>query len=361
MSRRVLVLSGGTGASNNLVRSLKTDDPSLLVAAANSDRFILKKSPADRHYLTPPPEHPEFVAALRRLITAEDIHLLIPSSDADVRLASGLREEIRCRVFLPSERLIEVCQDKFELTSFLRSRGVPAPLTYPVTDLAAVDDVFRRFGPRPQLWCRIRTGSGSRGAIPVKTPEQARHWIAYWHEMRGVPVTAFTLSEYLPGRDFAAQSIWNDGSLVLFKMCERLDYFGGGSQPSGVSSTPALAKTVFEPSVVDVCRAAVQALDERASGVFGIDLKEDENGVPCITEINAGRFFMITSIFDLTGKYSMAGTYVRVALGNSVDIADPCDVAEDYYLVRDLDTLPGIYHADELSQDVIEMSSVTTH
>jgi carbamoyl-phosphate synthase large subunit len=233
------------------------------------------------------------------------------------------------------------------LSVWLRERGVPAPLTMPVTDLDAIDGIFARFG-RPRLWCRIRTGSGSRGAIPVVRPAQARAWIEYWHEMRGVPIDAFTLSEYLPGRDFAAQALWRDGALVLVKLCERLSYFGGGSQPSGISSTPALARMAAEPGVVAVCADAIRALDPRASGVFSIDLKGDGGGRPCVTEINAGRFCMITPFFDSTGRHNMAATYVRLARGEAVAIPEPYDVADEWYMIRDLDTLPGIYHAEDL-------------
>jgi carbamoyl-phosphate synthase large subunit len=61
---------------------------------------------------------------------------------------------------------------------------------------------------------------------------------------------------------------------------------------------------------------------------------------------------MITNIFDLTGKHNMAATYVRLALGEPVEIRDEYDVADDHYLVRDLDTLPGIFHADELFEGI---------
>ena len=96
----------------------------------------------------------------------------------------------------------------------------------------------------------------------------------------------------------------------------------------------------------------MQALDKTISGVCSFDLKENVDGVPCITEINAGRFAMITSIYDLTGKYNMAVTYVRLALGDRVDISDPYDIAEDYYLVRDLDTEPGVFRAQEFFEGI---------
>jgi len=129
-----------------------------------------------------------------------------------------------------------------------------------VTSLAGLEAVFARLPRRAPVWCRVRSGSGSMGALPVKRPEQARSWIAYWNEMRGVPAASFILSEYLPGRDFSCQGVWKDGTLILVKTAERLSYFGGGNNPSGTSSVSQLAKTVFAPRVVEVCVAAIRAI-----------------------------------------------------------------------------------------------------
>jgi len=175
--------------------------------------------------------------------------------------------------------------------------------------------------------------------------------------MRRVPVTSFTLSEYLPGRDFACQSIWQDGKLVLVRTHERVSYFGGENRPSGVASTAALAKTVVDPRVVAISTAAIRAVDEKASGAFDVDLKEDTRSVPQITEINAGRIISGAAIFDAAGKHSLALTYVRLALGESIEIDEPYDVAEDYYFVRDVDTVPGVFHADELFEGIRETES----
>ena len=61
----------------------------------------------------------------------------------------------------------------------------------------------------------------------------------------------------------------------------------------------------------------------------------------------AGRFGMSTNLYDLVGKHNMALTYVRLALGEPVDLRDEYDASEGYYMVRDLDTLTGIFHADD--------------
>lgn len=357
MTTGVLLTNAGSGASNNLMRSLRAGDASLSIVGCHDDQFVLKNSQAERNYLVPPSGHPRWGPALRRILTAEKIHLLIPTTDPDVTAVSRVRSRLRGHVFLPRPAVIELCADKYRLISSLRAKGVAAPATYPVTDLRDIEGIFRRLGRRSRVWCRIRTGAGGLGAIPVATPGQARSWIGYWRDMRGVPVPSFTLSEYLPGRDFGCQSLWKDGGLVLIKTYERLSYLGAGSQPAQVSSVPALAKTVFEPRVVEVCASAIRAIDRRASGIFSVDLKEDARGLPCITEINAGRFSSATNIFDLTGKHNMAAMYVRLAQGESVEVHDEYDVAENYYMLRDIDSVPRMFHADEFFDAVEDARS----
>lgn len=354
MSARLLILEAGSAASNNLIHSLKSGDPSLVIVGCNDDRFVLKKSAADYNYVLPV-SAANVPAALRQIIKNERIDLVIPTSDAAVLEISRLRAKLECRTFLPRQSVIERCQDKYALTALLRRRGVPAPLTYPVTHVERLDTLFRRFPRRAQLWCRIRAGSGSYGAIPVKSSEQARSWIAYWEQMRAVPPGSFTLSEYLPGRDFCVQCLWDKGTLVLAKMAERIVYLDSGS-PSGVSSMPALAKTVYVPRAIAACKKAVRALDPRASGIFFIDLKENRAGEPCITEINAGRFATMTNIHDLAGSHNMAVTFVRLALGERIRIRKARDVAKDYYLVRSVDTLPAVMHGDELARGLVDTS-----
>jgi carbamoyl-phosphate synthase large subunit len=179
-----------------------------------------------------------------------------------------------------------------------------------------------------------------------------RAWLLLWNDLRGVPPEAFMLAEYLPGRDFLCQGLWQDGRLVLVKTFERISYFGGENSPSGVSSLSSLAKTVVDERVVDVSGRAVRAIDPSASGAFSIDLKENVHGVPCVTEINAGRFFIGMTAFDHVGTHNMSACFVHLALGESVAVKDPYDCPSDHYLVRDLDIPGGVFHADAVLDQV---------
>jgi hypothetical protein len=350
---RLLVVGAGSGAANNLVRSLRHARGGWLILGAHHDRFTLSRSTADRRFLIPPADHPDFAGALRRLVARERVDLLIPTTDVEVaRLASSARNGWPCRLFLPRASTVTLCQDKYALARHLEARGVPVPRTLPLSSIGSVRSAYTRLGRPRRAWCRIRRGSNASGAIPVATAEQARSWIEYWATMRRVPASAFTLSEYLPGRDFACQSLWQQGRLVLVKAFERLAYVSVGGNPSGMSSAAALARTVSEPRVAEVAVDAVRAVDPRASGVFGVDLKENAHGEPCVTEINAGRFLAGTNLLDFTGRHNMAATYVRLAMGEAMAVPKVYDSAADHYMVRSVDELPRIVHARALFDGV---------
>ena len=349
MSARVLVMGAGTGAGNNLVASLRASLASVTVVGCHDDPFILRKSAADRNY------HISSLGTVQDIVALADreaIDLIVPTGDHDVKLLSDHRDAFGPRVFLPSMAVIDLCQDKCDLAAVLGRHGVPVPASLPVTDREGVDGIVQKLAWAPRLWCRMRSGSRSLGATPVSTAAQVHSWLLLWEELRGVPATAFMLAEYLPGRDFLCQSLWRAGQLVLVKTFERISYFGGENSPSGVSSLSSLAKTVADQRVVDVCVRAVRALDPHASGAFSIDLKENVAGAPCITEINAGRFFIGMTAFDHVGTHNMSACFVRLALGEDVALENPYDCPPDYYLVRDLDTPPSVFHADEILEGV---------
>ncbi len=357
MNTRLLVTSAGSGTGGNLMRSLRAGTSALTIVGCHDDQFILKNSTADRNYLVPLLGHPSWARAVRRIVDAEKIDLLIPSTDADVAAVSRARARLGACLFLPRAATVALCGDKYRLTERLRASGVPAPATHAVTDLRRLERVWERLGGPSRAWCRMRAGAGSRGAIPVGSPAQARSWITYWRDMRGIPVTAFTLAEYLPGRDFGGQALWKAGALVLVKTYERLSYLGSGSQPSEVSAVGALTKTVCEPEVAETCMRAVRAADRRASGVFAVDLKEDAHGVPRVTEINAGRFTSTTNLLDLTGKHNMTAVYLKLARGEPVDLDQEYEGTENHYMLRDLDAVPRVFHADEFFDDVQDARS----
>ena len=352
MAARVLVLGAGSAGAENLIRALRAADASLVLLGAGDDRFVLRHSAAEARFVVPRPGGARFTSVLRRLVRETKVDLVIPTMDRDVRALSDARDALRGKVFLPSARVIALCHDKYRLGAALRRRGVPSPETYPVRDPGRVEELFRRLGDPRRAWCRPRTGTCARGGAAVGTPDEARRWMAVWETMQGVPPSDFTLAAYLSGREILCQSLWHRGRMVLASTFERLAYFGADNIPSGVTSLSSLAKTVIEPAAVEVCRAAITAVAPNASGAFSVDVKEDADGRPHVTEINAGRFFMAMTAFDRVLKHGIALTYVRLALGEPVDVGAAYEPVDGYYMVRDMDLEPAVFHADDFFDGV---------
>lgn len=109
-----------------------------------------------------------------------------------------------------------------------------------------------------------------------------------------------------------------------------------------MSSTPEIARTLRDEAALETLQRAVHVLSDRPEGNFNMDLKGDVDGVMNITEVNIGRFCMITPIHDRTGRVNTAEAYVRSAFGERMSIADPIDIQEGQVMIRELDTEPLI-------------------
>jgi carbamoyl-phosphate synthase large subunit len=164
------------------------------------------------------------------------------------------------------------------------------------------------------VWLRATRGAGSRAALPVRNTKQADGWLDYWADHAGLSPADFMVSEFLPGTEFAWQSVWWHGRLVTSMARERVEYLFGSLMPSGQSSSPAVARTVNRADVNEVGTAAVRAVMPEPHGVFCVDLKSAADGTPRVTEINAGRFFTTSNFFAHAGL-NMPAMYLRLATG----------------------------------------------
>ena len=162
MTARVLVTSAGSAPSNNLMRSLRAGPEPVFIAGCHDDRFVLKNSAADKNYLTPPVNHPQWARSLRHILEAEAVQVIIPTVDTDVTVLSREREWLDRYLLLPSASVVETCQDKYSLYTFLNNHGIAVAPTCEVEDLKSLPDIFRRLGDARPLWCRLRKGAGGQ-------------------------------------------------------------------------------------------------------------------------------------------------------------------------------------------------------
>ena len=100
-------------------------------------------------------------------------------------------------------------------------------------------------------------------------------------------VKQWMIQDYLPGDNLGVTQVWWCGKL-RGEICIRRDkYMLPQSAPSGISGEVADMVTVNRPDACEVASRAVRAVASIPEGIYGVDLRDDRNGIPRVTEINA--------------------------------------------------------------------------
>lgn len=346
----LLVTGCGGGGSNNLIRALRAARLEVTVIGTNAEQTCLARSLADTNYLIPwASDEESYLDSLNEVIDRHGVDLVVPTNETEIAVISRRRTDLDADIFLPPDASIRLCQDKYQFYVTLGAENCEVPEVHPLDDLDNIEQAMDQLPGQETYWCRMREGTGSKGALPVSDPEQIRQWVEYWHQARGVPLEQFILCEYLPGRDFAVQTLWAHGELIISKACERVEYLMGSSTPSGRISTPRVGRLVDEPEVHRVCEHIVCAVDDQPHGLYAIDLRENADGVPCVTEINAGRFFRISPAMNFSGDFNIAELFLDCALGETPSVPEHATSGD----IGSEETL-YLCHIDELPELVTE-------
>jgi carbamoyl-phosphate synthase large subunit len=344
----VLLLGAGGSAAANVLDALRRVSAHYRIVGADASTVKLHLSAADDRVVIPRAGGDDYGAAIIAAAERYGCDVVLPQPDPDVLAVGKIRGEIPAATYLPDQSALELAADKLAFASCLRDAGVPAPQT---TAFARLEDVApataKLLTEHDQVWVRARVGAGARASLPVRRGAQAEAWVRWWIDERDLHASDFMASEFLPGREFAYQSVWQDGELVAGQSRERLEYLYGHLTPSGQTSTPAVARTVDEPAVDQLAQNAIRALDPVPCGAYCVDIKESDDGAAKITEINAGRFFTTANFFAAAGL-NMPDLLVRCALGEHPPRRGSSPLPADLFWIRMVDMGYALVPGDEL-------------
>lgn len=340
-AKRILITGAGGPAGINFIMSLKLAPEKLHIVSTESSEYRVHLAPTERKYVVPPATSADYVEKLNEIIEKEKIEFLHPQPDIEVTVLSEKRDEIKATMFLPSKETVRVCQDKYESAKCWRLNGVPVAETVRIKSEADVDKALGSLSA--PLWIRSTRGAGGAGSTPAANKETATAWIRYWKARN--KEWEFIAQENLSGRNLAFHSLWKDGELITSMTRERIEYIYPHLAPSGITGTPSVQRTIHDKTVNKIGTDAVLTIDPSFNGIACVDLKENDDGTPCATEINAGRMFTTSYFFSfaskvLCGDYraNIPYLYMKLAYGEEIPSIPKYDVLpENVYWIRHID------------------------
>lgn len=341
LMKRVLVTGAGGPASINFIMSLRISSEKMYIIGVDVNKFRIHLAPTNSKFIVPKATSENYIDALNEIIRKESAEFIHPQPDIEVRVLSENRDKVKANLFLPSKKAIRICQDKFESARIWFKKGIPTARTIEIKNKKDVESAFEKFGC--PIWIRAKYGAGGRGSTAAYNIKTAISWIEYW-KARGEK-WEFIAQEFLSGRNLAFHSVWKEGELVTSMVRERLEYIYPSLAPSGITGTPTVQRTIHAPKVNEVAVEAVLAIDSNFNGIACVDLKENGEGVPCVTEINAGRMFTTSFFFSyaskiLYGDYRANFPYIYLKLAYKEEIPNfpKFDVLpENLYWIRHID------------------------
>jgi carbamoylphosphate synthase large subunit len=356
--KKIIVTGAGGPASINFIASLKIAPEKIYIVGIDANKFRIHLAPTDSRFVVPNATDSGYIDALNEIILKENIDFVHAQPDIEVKILSENREKIEANVFLPSKETVRICQDKLESSKVWLRKGIPTAKTIEVKSEKDIERAFEEYGS--PIWIRARHGAGGKGSTPAYNIETAVSWIKYWNA-RGEKLE-FIAQEYLGGRDIAFHSIWRDGELIVSMARERLEYIYPSLAPSGVTGTPAVQKTIHDEKVNRIAIEAILAIDPHFNGIACVDLKENSEGIPCVTEINAGRMFTTSFFFSyaskmLYGDYrgNFPYIYLKIAYGEKIFNLPKFNVLpENLYWIRHIDASARLLRDNEILGSMYE-------
>lgn len=339
--KRILVSGAGGSASYNFIKSIidNSKKEKVYIVGMDTSPYHLELSPVDKRYLVPGYSDKSYIEKVNEIIKRERISFFHVQPDGELNFVSKNRNKFNVNLFLPNHKTIELCQNKMEFNHFLNKNEIPVPNAYFISSekklIAAIKILCKG---NKKAWLRATRGAGSKASLPITNLKQAKGWIDYWKNLRGLDYGDFMLSEFLPGREYAFQSLWKEGELLMSQARERIEYIFGNLTPSGQSSSPSVAKTINSDEINELCYKAIKAIDKKANGIFCADLKTDEKGKIKLIEINAGRFFTTSYFFSSQG-INMPYYFLKLGLNERIDnkFKKFNNLDENIYWVRMID------------------------
>ena len=315
--KRILVTGAGGIGGVNFVRAIRCMD-NFYIVGTDHFPYHIKFNDLDKEYVSPRHDSSEFIPLIKRIIKNDQIEFLHPQPEVEAEVIAKQKGELKAKTYLPSSEIFKICRDKYETAMRLNPLGL-TPKTKLYTQIS-IEKAFEELGN--PIWVRARSGAGGRLSLPCENPEEVETWIKLWVMKGKARREDFILQEYLPGRDYAWDSLWYRGELVTSYARMRLEYIFPHLSPSRITGTPTVSKIIHNEKINETSVKAVKFIDPKPHGFYCLDLKEGADGRIYVTEVNIKAHTTLALWSYIAAKYmglewwsNISYLYVKIGLG----------------------------------------------
>ena len=232
----------------------------------------------DRNAFDISPEHERaHVRDLMGVVRSEGIDVMIPTKEKYVSFLARNSHIFGDKLFLPSEEVVDVLQDKANGYDFFKVRGVSVPdfVRFKHGDLSGLKTLLSKHG---SVFVKPSNESGGKRAYEVGSVDQFR-------ELYGEDSGELLACEVLNLPEFNHTALIQDGSIQVQATYECPGSTKLGAYPRKVFEDPRI--DAFAEQICDTLVAEYGVVDSQ--GVYNIDFLTRDNGDYVLSEVNVGR------------------------------------------------------------------------
>ena len=185
------------------------------VYAADANRFAPGLQDADKAFLIPPADSPDYYPALRGICLAHDIRGIVSINDGELPFLARYKEDFAregVTAVVSDSDVIDLCADKYRTYRFCMENGIPTPRTYLVSEREKLLDDLKRGRIGFPLLAKPRRGSRSVGIYLVGSLDEYRHDQAKREAARGTADESILYQEYIDSAQYSVH-VFNDAGL----------------------------------------------------------------------------------------------------------------------------------------------------
>ena len=290
---KIMITYVGGIAGQSVIKMIKKSKykDRIEIIGTDCDKYAAGFEWVDKPYLVS--KVPECLSQYDQIIRKEKPDLILPTGEEDLSHLSKYENSYMC-----DEKLIELCQDKYK---FYKHYKTFYGFQMPQTELSWEDLEL------PMIQKPI-TGRGSRG---FELLENAGHIAA----VENRPMRIY--QEYLPGQEYTIDVLLTDKTKIIVPR-KRVNVKGGNS---------TCGKIELNRDIITFLQNFFE--DSSFRGPLCVQMKEDKDGVPKLTEINPR--FGGGSIFTTIAGINFIDVILAEKFGDKLELEEPREITITRY------------------------------